>query len=387
MSFTYGFYNSKNGDRKYNARQMALIFDALITNGVMMHVGDCFNVKPKSGMSVTVGVGFAWFNHTWSYNDSEMIMTTKDPDVLLDRIDALILEVDESESVRKNSIKWLFGTPATNPVKPTLTNNDHVHQYPLKYIRIPANAVMISSGNIENMVGTSACPFATGILEGMDIDSLIAQWDAQFDEWFEGMRGKLSGDVAGKLQIAIDELAYATADQRIAIDRLNTTLTSQQRTINELSETATDQQRTINDQKSEIQEINKTLTNQQDKTDRALVYYDINGINIDSTPGNWTVDISEEGHGTIPKTWVNVTQTTSNHFFVQTAIRCNSRDTNAYENGEVWHRDKYTGKTWSKWSKVAREQDVMPIADVKYIKYVTTLPNSPSTDTLYLIKK
>jgi hypothetical protein len=191
MSFTYGFYNSKNGDRKYNARQMALIFDALITNGVMMHVGDCFNVKPSSGMSVSVGTGFAWFNHTWSYNDSEMIMTTRDSDVILDRIDALVLEINETETVRKNEIKWLFGTAATNPVRPTLTNNEHVHQYPLKYIRIPANSTTITAANIENMVGTSVCPFATGILTGMNIDTLVAQWESEFDEWFENLKIQL----------------------------------------------------------------------------------------------------------------------------------------------------------------------------------------------------
>ena len=212
MSFTYGFYNSKNGDRKYNARQMALMFDALITNGVMAHVGDCFNVTPISGMSVAIGTGFAWFDHTWSYNDSEIIMTAERSDVLLDRIDALILEIDESESVRENSIKWITGTPATKPVRPTLINNEHVHQYPLKYITIPANSIMISAANIKNMVGTSECPFATGILEGMDVDMFVAQWDAQFNAWFQSMRDRLDGDTAGNLQNQIDNLT-ATNEQ------------------------------------------------------------------------------------------------------------------------------------------------------------------------------
>lgn len=196
MSFTYGFYNSKNGDRKYNARQMALMFDALITNGVMSHIGDRFDTKPQSGMSVTVGTGFAWYNHTWSYNDSEMIMTAEQSDVLLDRIDALVLEIDETETVRKNAIKWITGTPATNPAKPALINNHYLHQYPLKYITIPANSTMITAANIENCVGTSACPYATGILTGTDIDDLVAQWDSQFDVWFDSIR-----EVFGQIQV------------------------------------------------------------------------------------------------------------------------------------------------------------------------------------------
>lgn len=206
MSFTYGFYNSKNGDRKYNARQMALIFDALITNGVMAHIGDCFHVKPSSGMSVSVGTGFAWFDHTWSYNDTEMIVTAEQSNVVLDRIDALVLEVNETETVRENSIKWVVGSASTEPTKPTLTNDEFVHQHPLKYITIPANSTEITAENIENVVGTSECPFATGILEGMSIDSLVAQWEGEFDAWFENIKVILDGDVATNLANQIEAL-------------------------------------------------------------------------------------------------------------------------------------------------------------------------------------
>ena len=31
MAFTYGFFNSLNGDRKYTAEQLSSIFDGLIT--------------------------------------------------------------------------------------------------------------------------------------------------------------------------------------------------------------------------------------------------------------------------------------------------------------------------------------------------------------------
>lgn len=296
MSFTYGFYNSKNGDRKYNARQIAQIFDGIILDGVFMTVGDCFAIKPSSGMSVTVGSGRAWFDHTWSYNDSDIIMTTTESDVVLDRIDAIVLEINDNDSTRKNAIKWVTGVASSNPVKPSLINTNNHHQYPLGYITIPANSTEITAANIEYVVGTSECPFVTGVLQGMNIDNLIAQWNAEFDVWFENLKVQLSGDVAGNLQTQIDT---------------------------------------------------------------TLKFYEHNTIDIDNTPGNWTVDVSEEGHGTIPKIWVNVTQTTSSHFLVQTAIRCNTRDTNAYENGEIWIRDKYDGATWSKWSKLAREQDVM----------------------------
>ena len=86
----------------------------------------------------------------------------------------------------------------------------------------------------------------------------------------------------------------------------------------------------------------------------AFIKYNLNSINIDSTDGNWTVDISEAGHGTIPSVWVNVTQTTSvGHFYVQKAVKCNS-DSNANRDaGQYWIRDKYNGGAWSKWTPVS----------------------------------
>lgn len=39
MAFTYGFFNSLNGDRKYTAEQLSSIFDGLITDGVFDSIG------------------------------------------------------------------------------------------------------------------------------------------------------------------------------------------------------------------------------------------------------------------------------------------------------------------------------------------------------------
>lgn len=204
MSFNYGFYNSRNGDRKYDALDVSRIFDGIIKDGVFMNVGNQFKVAVLSDMQLTVDSGRAWFNHTWSYNDSKFVVTITDSDVLLPRIDAVILEINEDN--RMNAVKVLTGIAATVPAKPTLTNTTTVHQYPLAYITIPANSSSVTAGNIENAVGTSACPFVTGVLQGMNIDNLIAQWDAQFMTWFDRMKGQLGTDAAGNLQVQIDDL-------------------------------------------------------------------------------------------------------------------------------------------------------------------------------------
>lgn len=186
MAFTFGFYNALNHDRRYNAIQVSSIFDGIVRDGVFMSIGGHMNVQAtNNGFNIVVESGRAWFNHTWSLLDADYPMVVEPSDVLEDRIDAVVLEVNENVDVRLNSIKIIKGEPAAKPAKPALTNNLDVHQYPLAYITVPANSVTLTQSNVENAVGTSATPFVTGILETIDIDDLIAQWKSQWNDWTE----------------------------------------------------------------------------------------------------------------------------------------------------------------------------------------------------------
>ena len=256
MSVTYGFYNSLNGDRKYNAEQMSAIFDGLIIDGVFASIGGIFAVKAAGGLTVNVSPGKAWFDHTWTLNDSILPLTAPEAEVLLDRIDAVILEVDQTESVRENSIRIIKGTPASTPENPVLTNEGTVHQHPLCYIFRKHGTQAITQADITPMVGTEATPFVTGILQTVSLDELLGKWqdeldrfvaaqsgkvdqwiedeeadlnlwfenmkadlqkekdlldqwvaseEADFLAWFGRMKTQLSGDVAGNLQLSIDK--------------------------------------------------------------------------------------------------------------------------------------------------------------------------------------
>lgn len=185
MSVTYGFYNSKDGDRRYDAIQMSSIFDGIIEDGILQHVGTAMMVKESEAMIVNVGIGRAWFNHTWTLNDALLPLEVPQSEVLLNRCDAVVLEVDFRESVRANSIKIVKGTPATNPTKPAMVKTNDRWQYPLAYIYVGVGVTSIRQSDITNCVGTSECPFVTAPLEKMSIDDLIAKWEAQWTGWME----------------------------------------------------------------------------------------------------------------------------------------------------------------------------------------------------------
>lgn len=198
MSITCGFFNSLNGDRKYDASQMSSIFDGLIIDGVFASIGTAFAVKAVGGLTVNVGVGKAWFDHTWTVNDAVLPLTAPEAEVLLDRIDAVVLEVNATESVRENTIKFVKGTPSSAPVNPTLENEGNVHQYPLCYIYRKYGTAVINQADITSMIGTESTPFVTAILQTISLDELLGQWQNELDLFTAAQEQEVSDWIANE---------------------------------------------------------------------------------------------------------------------------------------------------------------------------------------------
>jgi len=189
MTVSYGFYNSVGGDRQYTAEQMSEIFTGVINDGIFENIEAAMKVNWVSGMTVSVGKGRAWFNNTWTKNDATLAVLLDNSEVTLDRIDAIILEVDSSSGVRANSIKFKKGTPGSSPVAPTMTNTSTLHQYALAYISVPHGVTSVS-GLITDNRGTVSCPFA------VSADQLYAQLIALEDQIASAVTVDLKGLIA-----------------------------------------------------------------------------------------------------------------------------------------------------------------------------------------------
>lgn len=225
MAVRSGFFDSLNGDRKYSALDMGQLFDGLIRDGVYMGWGDAFKVKVASDLTVTVGTGRGWFLRTWVVNEALVYIDLPAADVLNPRYDAIVIDVNKEDGVRANTLQVLTGYPTTNPVYPTLTQNEKHQQYPLAYIHRRAGSTAVYSGDITGVVGFDETPYVTGIINVLSIETIVskwqmdfgnwfdstksdfenryAQWQSQralaFDTWFNGLNATLSGDVATNL--------------------------------------------------------------------------------------------------------------------------------------------------------------------------------------------
>ena len=192
MSLTSGFFDSFNEDRKYNSLQFSSIFDGIISDGIYATYGDYFLVSPVSGMNIKVGTGRAWLDHTWTLNDADYPMTVEAAEVVLKRIDTVIIEVDRSNNGRINRLRILKGTPASTPVAPQLTKTESLKQYPLADILVEPNATEIVAANITNRIGTKDLPWVTGIIDHVSAEELVRQWRIEFDTLLDTLQTMIS---------------------------------------------------------------------------------------------------------------------------------------------------------------------------------------------------
>lgn len=223
---TYGFYNSVDHDRTYDATQVSELFDGLIREGVYEFIGQRFAVSAlSSGFQVSVGTGRAWFNHTWTKNDAELALTLPAPPTLPDRYrcDAIVLDINSDIKVRENKITYVSGeeSASKNPPHPNLSTGTH-YQVPLAWITRVGREENILQSNINYVVGTSVCPYVVGVLQEVDITAHVAQWEAAWNEWFNT-----------KTDGWDEELAAAEASIAAVTSDVNTNANNAKTTINE----------------------------------------------------------------------------------------------------------------------------------------------------------
>ena len=166
MPVTSGFYNSLHGDRRYDAMQISSMFDGVLTDGVYQGYGDKFNATAAGGRVVNIGTGRAWFNHTWTLNDSTLAVTLDPAHATLNRYDEIVIEVNSSDAVRANTIKVVKGVEAASAARPGLTNSATVKQYSLASVYRPANAPSVLTAHITKIVGQTETPYVANLVNG-----------------------------------------------------------------------------------------------------------------------------------------------------------------------------------------------------------------------------
>ena len=192
MAVTYGFFNSINGDRTYNADQISNYFLKLISNGVFATPSTAMQVVAGTGLNVNVSAGWGFINCKWINNDALYSLQLDAADIVLDRIDRIVLHLDNSTATRSISIQVSKGTPGSTPLPPALVRSGDVYELSLAKIYVAANATAITQADItDERADTSVCGYVTGLIDQIDTTNLFAQFTAAFNAWFDDVKDQV----------------------------------------------------------------------------------------------------------------------------------------------------------------------------------------------------
>lgn len=178
---TSGFFNSVNGDRKYNAEQVGNMFEGLIGEGVFESVGGKFKVEANSGMTISVETGRAVVNTKWVKNDQKTLLNVTQAHVSLPRYTIVVLRhVIASRTV---VLTTKDGTAAQVPVAPGVTRDDTAYEICLAKILVPAAAAAITQQDItDTRLDSTVCGYVTGLVRQVDTSTIYDQWEEAYAE-------------------------------------------------------------------------------------------------------------------------------------------------------------------------------------------------------------
>ena len=178
MAITYGFFNSVDGDRKYNAEEMSTYFDGLVSDGVFQTVGRKLAVTAATGMNINIDTGRALIECHWLKNDSVLTITLDESDVQNDRTDLIVIKLDYTN--RSMTIEYVKNQSVAY-------DTETVKYLTLAKITVPAGATTITQANIKDYRGSATCPWVTGIIKQVDTADLFAQYEKVYEEMVQQM--------------------------------------------------------------------------------------------------------------------------------------------------------------------------------------------------------
>lgn len=194
-------------DRAEDATFFAKYFSRIVGNGIFADPGDGMMVQASNGMNLTVKSGVCFINGYMGWLESDEMITVDAAHAILDRIDMIVARYDGVN--REINIHYIKGTESSAPVPPeierTETGGSDIYDLALAQVYVSKRTTTITQASITDLrLNDDVCGIVTSPIEHLDTSEVNAQLTAAFNEWFEEIKGQLSEDAAGNLQLQID---------------------------------------------------------------------------------------------------------------------------------------------------------------------------------------
>lgn len=249
------FFESVNGDRRYKVVELVAYLRPFFSDGVFPNPSTGLQVMEtaEKDMFVTVKLGDAWINGRMYRNLDDKRIRLDPSDSATTRIDRIVVGCNYKDRVITSYVKK--GTPASSASAPELTRNDTLYEISLAEITIAPGAVGITQSAIKDTrLDQSKCGIVTALVDTVDTQTLynqletwrqefmqekdtqMANWIATFQQnmnswkdteqqafvdWFNGIKGQLSGDIAANLTSRVDNLEQRLNTMQLTADNVS----------------------------------------------------------------------------------------------------------------------------------------------------------------------
>ena len=192
-------------DLKYFYNQFADYFSKFFGNGVYYNPDNTLKVIANGGLGVLVKAGWGFIKGFWYELDEDMVITVPPNSTPYERTDSLMLRW--SLGTRTISLAYLTDTV-------DVTRSDTIFDLKLAEIVVGSGVVDIPGSAVtDTRMNQEVCGIVRGLeSDAIDTEDLFAQYDAIFNEWFDGIKDQVTGDLGARLQLEFDELNQNVED-------------------------------------------------------------------------------------------------------------------------------------------------------------------------------
>lgn len=172
-------FDSVNNDRLYSAEDFANCFALFIGNGIFPNPSSNLQVLSNNTMNLTVKRGSAFINGRMYILDGDTTFRVPTPHNTYRRRDSIVVRLD---MVNRNiTIKYIQGTPSSNPQAPSTLRSSDNWDLVLAYVDVLPNATQVTQSNItDTRLNKSLCGVVTNTVNTVDTTTLFNQY---MDYW------------------------------------------------------------------------------------------------------------------------------------------------------------------------------------------------------------
>ena len=241
---------AENGkwDRAYTSADMAQLFDAMFTDGIVPAYEQGLVVSAgTTGLkpTVTIAPGAAVIDgRIFVIEDASGTGITKELAALpgsAPRIDRVVIELDVPH--RSLTAKVLEGTPSSNPVPPSVSREKDLCQLVLADLLVQPGATTVASVT-DQRADLSLCGWCGVRLKNADLSAITQAWYNSLKNVYDpgapvSGSNETSGQIVLRLIAAVESLGADFSTVQSTVSQVESTQQQQQQQITSVQETAT----------------------------------------------------------------------------------------------------------------------------------------------------